>query len=126
MKEKLFRRYDSSVIDSIISQLKEYGYLNEENAINNYIRERLKYNLWGPFKIQRSLLSKGYKRDYVEKAIDSISNEEVLNYCKEALENYSAKQNTDIEKDKIYRFLYGRGFPHALIMESLRQKGYLQ
>jgi regulatory protein len=123
---KLSKRYEKEIIDEVISELIESRYLDETRSIKNYLKERMQYNLWGPFKVYRSLLNKGYKRDLIKNELDKLSSDEVLNYCKQALLNYCTKQNKDIEKDKLYRFLYGKGFPHDVIMQSLEQEGYLQ
>ena len=126
VRMKLEKRYEKEIIDKVISELMDCKYINESRSIKSYLKERMQYNLWGPFKIYRSLLNKGYKKDLIKRELDKLSSDEVLNYCKKALLNYCTKQNKDIEKDKLYRFLYGRGFSHDTIMRSLEQEGFLQ
>ncbi|MFP4457448.1 MAG: regulatory protein RecX [Clostridia bacterium] len=126
IRAKLEKRYTKEIIDKVILEMIDNRYIDEKRSIKNYLKDRMQYNLWGPYKIYRSLLNKGYKKELIKSELDKISNDEVLNYCKQALLNYCAKQNKDIEKDKLYRFLYGRGFPSDVIMRSLEQEGYLQ
>src|SRR6056297_2900710 len=84
IRRKLEKRYDREIIDKLISYLIEKRYIDESRSINNYLKDRMQFNLWGPYKIYRSLLNKGYKKELIQKELDKISNHEVLNYCKQA------------------------------------------
>jgi regulatory protein len=115
------RGYAGEVIDNIISECERLGYINDERTAQIVIR-RLHRKGYGVKHIRFELNRKGLLGKHVEKMLaESIS----LSDERQAAEKIFLKHMGRFErekdilkrKDKIYRFLYARGFSQTAISE---------
>ena len=117
--EKLQKRgYSKKTINQIIDYLAEMKYLDEARAVENLIYFKLEHKHWGPYKIKNSLYIKGYELEIINIALNSIENEQLLHCCKSAIKDYG-KHNLNMKPDKLYRFLFNRGFSDSIIRQCL-------
>lgn len=119
IRQKLLRReVPESVIGEVIAYLEELNYLDERRSVKNLMRSRFEYRHWGPYKVRRSLHQMGYESDTVAEELREIDDEQVLHYCEEALADYY-RRKPDADREKVFRFLAGRGFPVHIICQAL-------
>ena len=117
--EKLQTRgYSTKTINEIIDYLAEKNYLNEARAVENLIYFKLEHKHWGPYKIKSNLFKKGYEIEIINKALNNIEIEQLLHCCKSAIKDYG-KHNLNMKPDKLYRFLFNRGFSDFIIKQCL-------
>lgn len=110
LKEK---EYLPEAINNAIAKLKEYKYINDEYYANVYIdinKSRMGYK-----KIAYNLTRHGVNSNIVNEALENLGDQQevilitIKKYMKAKVYDYKTK-------DKLYRFLVGRGFKHTQIM----------
>ena len=125
LKQKLRKkRYREDLIEEVIIELTEYGYLNDEQFAKDYYGSKIKKNV-GPLKIKAGLYKKGVDRNIIEH-IDEINFDEdqlLENAIKVAEKKYRQLNERHIEKNKmkqkLYSFLLNKGYSSEIIGKAL-------
>lgn len=115
--EKLkLRRIDPQAIEVILEECERLGYIDDQREGELFV-QRHKRKGWGPQVIAQKLSRKAPK--IVE--IAKISEEEQLNMIEHWIQKKIRSQDlNDLKvKQKLYRFLKGKGFDESLIRQSL-------
>ena len=117
-KKLLVKNYQSEVIEDAIEYVKKFNYLNDERYAENYIN--YKSNSKSLRQIKMELLSKGIDSDIIERFItDDRSDKEALqNLIKKKIKSFVEVDNDKI--NKLYSYLYRKGFSAELISSELR------
>lgn len=120
IKNKLkLKEYSNQTIDSVLSKLESYGFINDEKYVKKYIDYSLNIKKAGKNKIMYDLKNRGIKSSDIE----SIEVNEEIQYSNAynlALKKIkSIKNNTRIE-DKVFRYLLSKGYDFDLIKKVLR------
>ncbi len=112
------------LIPSIIRQLQEEGYINEERFAKVYAGGKFRVNKWGRQKIGFELKLKGLPESMIQKGIEEIDE---VDYQR-VLRDLILKKQKDIkpEKDlnireKIITFVQGKGYEMELILTALKE-----
>lgn len=115
------RKVSSHVIEEIIKECEKQGYLDDRKEAKLYIQAALRKG-WGPALVQKKLDSR-LKKEF---DIKTFINEHVLEEDQRVAiarwieKKYSKLDRTDLKvKQKIYRFLKGKGFDDSVIYEFL-------
>ena len=113
LKEK---EYLSEAINSAINKLKEYKYIDDEHYSQVYIetnKSRMGYK-----KIAYNLSRHGISNIIVNEALENLGDQQEIILT--TIQKYMRAKVYDYKtKDKLYRFLVGRGFKHTQIMNVL-------
>lgn len=114
--------YDETIIDKTIEFLKSYGYLNDTEYANSFIRSRIKQKRHGRHKISYDLMHRGIDKELSRPILEEYENEEyegaVYLYNKKS----KGKDITDHkEKAKITRYLQSRGYPYEIIRSVIQE-----
>jgi len=128
-KELLFklirRQVPAAAAASAIAECKRLGYLNDAQLAED-AASLLSSRGYGPRRMQQQLRQKGVNSELIQSA---LANEE-LDHLTSAREAASYKlrllsRETDIRKkrDKLYRFLLGRGFSFEVIKTVVGELG---
>lgn len=132
LKTKLLRKkYDKSLIESVISDLENLGYLNDEEFALNYFKYQ-KGKSKGFLKIKSELIRKGIDRNILDGI--EIDNKDLNDFYESAKKIANkkylqlSKRNIDKSKilSKIYQSLLSKGFTVDIItevMNDLKKKG---
>jgi len=122
LKKKLKDRFvDDAIIQKVLQNCHDLGYLNDEYWIESYIKGQLARKR-GSRAILAKLQTKGIPREKAEKALeklDSLSNrlERLKSLIHSKYHKYSLKNHK--EKQKVIASLIRRGFNYEEIIESL-------
>ena len=121
------RGYAIEVIDEVISECKRFDYINDERTAQVYIRH-LHRKGYGRNRIRFELNSKGLGGKNLQAVLSkSISNADECQCAEKIFQKHARRfdREKDVLKrrDKIYRFLYGRGFSKAVISEIFSKIG---
>nr|NGX51679.1 Regulatory protein RecX [Chlamydiota bacterium] len=119
LTERLKRRkIDQRAIDELLRECERLGYLDDKREGELFVK-REKNKGWGPLMIALKLKSKA--PDLIDLA--KFSDEEQLELIRRWIEKKCRTQdfNAIKVKEKLYRFLKGKGFDDALIRQSLFQ-----
>ncbi len=100
--------------EKIISKLITDGFINDERYTLMFVRDKSKFNKWGPIKIKYTLKSKRISEDIIKSALQEIiSNDDTL--LKELLTRKlkSLKASSPYElRIKLVRFGVSRGYEY--------------
>ncbi|MDA3732572.1 RecX family transcriptional regulator [Niameybacter massiliensis] len=114
--------YSEWIIEEVISFLKKYSYINDENFVKRYMNSKVKYNHKSLRKVQSELYSKGivvsdletYKEKYAEEEEENILY--FLNKFK-----YSSELEYK-DKQKIINRILTRGFSYSAVERCIRRQ----
>ena len=121
------RGYAGEVIDEVISECERFDYINDERTAQVFIRQ-LQRKGYGRIRIRFKLNSKGFRGKHIQAFIsETISDVDECQCAEKTIRKHARRfdREKDIlkKKDKIYRFLYGRGFSKAVISELISKIG---
>ena len=99
-----FKNEDSDILNETIENLKELGYINDEDYIKRYIHDVIALKNLSIFEIKYKLYAKGIKETDIENYISQ--NSEMLDeYELLAARNILNKKQKEKEKDEIILYL---------------------
>ena len=112
-------------VETLIVQLIEENYLNEERFAIAYAGGKFRIKLWGRQKIKYALKQKQVSDYCIKKALMAIDNDEYLNASKklaaEKLATLKTEKNLLNKKKKLQQYLLQKGFEPSLIFETLNE-----
>ena len=125
LNSKLRKRgIEIDVIDRVLAECMRLDYLNDDRFAASLIRH-LKRKGCGSLRLSNELHRRGIKGSDIEKLVrDAFGVDEELNIaCAVAAKKMESIRENEPRKrrEKIYRFLYSRGFSKAIIAEALRK-----
>jgi regulatory protein len=110
-----------SDIQEYLKLLEENDFLSEKRYAESLIRSKAKRG-WGPAKIRNALMQKNVKPIYYQAALERLDKQDQLSKIKEFAEKkrsrIKAKDEREL-KQKLIRFLLGKGYDYELIKKAL-------
>ena len=99
-----FKNEDNDILDETIENLKELGYINDENYVDRFMHEAIALKNLSIFELKYKLYSKGVKEDVIEKYIsdnrDMLEEYELL-----SARNIVNKKKESMEPDEVVLYL---------------------
>ncbi len=123
--EKLKQKdIDESVISTVVSRLKDMGYINDERLIREYAFDKVQYKLIGPRKLYYELMNKKFKPELISKTVSEVFNEiDETDIARQAFE-YRFKNLSEVKDIKIIKkiesYLLSRGFSHNVVFDLVK------
>ena len=124
MRDKLRKKeYREEDIDYAISKGKKYGYIDDDNYVKCYIKQRALQNDWGPTKVMGMLLQKGIDKEIIQDGINKyMTNDDLYNAVIECgTKKYKLldkSKNTPRQcRDKVLRYLISKGYTYDLCVQ---------
>ena len=126
LRDRLSENHGRNVVDDVIGQLKEGGYLHD----GNFARERARRLAVGQMKgnraIEADLLQKGVDRTVIAEAIRAVREElSEPDAVRKLLEKKRSGLSSPPDlprREKMKRYLLSKGFPAGLIFEILNER----
>ena len=117
------RGYTAEIIDDVISQCERLDYINDERTTQVFIRQLYRKG-FGLKRIAFELNLKGLRGKQVQDMVSqriSLSDERqgADKIYQKHIRRFEREKDVSKRKDKIYRFLYGRGFSKTVISELI-------
>lgn len=112
-EDETVKKNYQKMIDLAIKQLKSDSYINDINYANLFTQECLTLTGKGPMYIKQTLLKKGIDLAVIQQALDTFSNENLLETTIQLGQNYAKKQSgisQNALKQKVINHLTQRGF----------------
>lgn len=106
-----FKPDEGEMLDDVIEELKQIGYINDLNYIERAVNEYINLKNMSIKEIEYKLISKGIKKENIENYIYEN---------REKLLDYEIKSATNIINKKIY------SLEKKEILNYLRKKGYME
>lgn len=123
MKEKMTRwGIDEDAQQRVVEYLVANRYVDDRRYARSFVNDKLKYNKWGPRKIEQSLWMKHIDESILREALDDVDNEEYISVLRPLLtsKRKTTKAETDYEMNqKLLCFAIGRGFTFEQVKEVI-------
>ena len=125
LKQKVAKKgYKKSDIEQVIQNLSDNGYLDDESFTAKFVEEKTELNQWGPQKIRSHLFKKGIDRTIIDnvlsKKTDNLQQQQIcVDLVMKRKRHFLREEDTYKQKQKIYRYLAGRGFSGSVIKKTL-------
>lgn len=122
-RDKLYSlEYDEGVIEETIEFLNSYGFLNDKNYANQFIRSRITSKKHGRHKISHDLMARGVSKDISWPILEEYQEEEYEGALYLYNRRTKGKEPTDYkEKAKLVRYLQSRGYPYDVIRDVMQE-----
>jgi regulatory protein len=120
------KKYDKMLIENVLTNLTEEGFLDDRLFAEEYIKSKLNRNI-GPLKIKSELFKKGIDREilnavFADSFDEDIAYEKALIAAEKRYSNLKGRTIDDKKiKLKLYSFLTSKGFT-AEIIKSVLEK----
>jgi regulatory protein len=113
VREK-FKDEENDILDDVIDNLKELGYINDNDYIKRSVNEFLNLKNMSIKELTYKLASKGIHRNDIENYIYA-NNEELKDYEKRSAINIYKKKKSSMEYEDIVSYLYRKGYSQESI-----------
>jgi regulatory protein len=116
--EKL--KFSSEIIETIINDLRDKGYVDDKEFASQWIEIRGETNPRGKILFQFELRKKGIPADVIEAAIENIPDESEMAFRlgKKYLKRFSSIKDDEFRK-KLTGILSRRAFPYSVVKDSI-------
>lgn len=116
----------SEDIEKIIGQLIKDNFISDERYAAMYVRDKVKFNKWGPIKIAQALRAKRISETIIKESLNEFGSKDnektITELLKKKAGSIKAKSAQDL-KIKLIRFGVSRGFEYSTII-SIVDKCY--
>jgi regulatory protein len=120
LRKRLNTRFAEQVTRQVIERLKDEGYLDDALYVDCYIRDRMKFNPMGRYRIKMELEQKGINKDLIENSSEysAIDEKKLIEGILETkLKGYDI--NEEKQKRRLLGYLVRRGFSFEAINQVL-------
>ena len=109
---------DEDILEDVIEELKENGYINDESYIQKSVNEYMALKNLSIKEIKYKLCSKGISRKVLEDYIsDNI--EELEEYEQKSAENIVLKKSVNMDEIEIKQYLMKKGYKEENIENAI-------
>ncbi len=117
IKNKFSRVIEENLLEDVIEELKQIGYIDDEKYVLRAINEFMALNTLSIKEIKYKLMSKGVKSNIID---DYISNnyDTLLEYEKSSAKKIAIKKS-NLEKQDVKMYLMKKGYKEESIKEAL-------
>ena len=123
LRTKLWQKdYDKSLIESVINDLNENRYLNDEDFIREFVAAKSKFKNWSSKRIKSELIKRGIAEKNIEPILSKMNiSVDVENAMIQAKKKYELLSKRKLEpkelRNKLAAFLFSKGFDYELIKD---------
>ena len=118
--KKFENEFDSDLIQAVVSDLKEKGYVNDANYIKRSVNEFMALRNLSLFEIKYKLMSKGIKTSDIEDYF-SQNYEVLMEYEKSSAKKIAQKKFSKMEEIDIKKYLMKKGYKSDIIKAALNE-----
>ena len=120
IKMKFKASIDENMLDDIIEELKENGYISDENYIQRAVDEFIALKNMSIKEIKYKLASKGISNSLIEDYIKE-NKDELEDYELKSAENIVIKKSASMDEIEIKQYLIKKGYCEESIKEAIRK-----
>lgn len=128
LERKLKQRgYKCDDIQKVLAECRHFNYLDDRKYAFSQIHY-LRDKGYGTHRIRQTLKTKGISPDLIAEAIEAKCNEiDQFRDCRRALAKKRRQSGMEglvsaEDKKRLYRFLYQRGYPPAIIQQAMDEQ----
>jgi len=118
------KEFSKEVINDVLDELQQKGYLNEANFAEKFAADKSRLNKWGPAKIKAHLFKKGISKSVAEKSIAKAFEEKnmrklFLDLVLKRKRRFLREEDPYKRKKKVFDHLARKGYQPANIYQYL-------
>ena len=123
VRKKLYEwNTDKEETEEIISYLVLENYINEERFAKTFAGGKFRIKKWGRRKIYNELKIRGLSPYCVQEGMKEIEDEAYMNTLYSLLLGQKKERDSALaEKQRLYRFVYFKGYEPELIREAIEK-----
>ncbi|MDR2939937.1 MAG: recombination regulator RecX [Clostridiales bacterium] len=123
--DKLIADYPEEITQKIISALKSYKYIDDEDFARRFATDSANLNNNGLLKIKFGLLEKGVSEEVIENVLSGLDLAEQENIIKLIEKKTSGSHSLDAKgKRKLFNYLANKGFQYSQISSCFAEYFY--
>ena len=111
---------EENMLDDILEDLKENGYISDENYVERAVNEFMALKNLSVKEIKYKLISKGISSSLVENYIQKHE-EELNEYEQKSAENIVLKKSVNMEEIEIRQYLMKKGYTEEHIRNAIEK-----
>jgi len=111
---------NQNLLEDVIENLKQNGYINDESYIQRAMSEFLAVNTLSLKEIRNKLYAKGLERDIIDTYF-SNRQEQLEEYEVACAKKIAIKKQTQMERQDIENFLYRKGYAKESIQSAFEE-----
>ena len=123
IRTKFEKIVEENMLDDIIEELKENGYISDENYIERAVNEFIALKNLSIKELKYKLISKGLKSDLIDDYIYK-NMEKLEEYERKSAENIAIKRAVNMDESEIKQYLSKKGYKQENIniaIESMEE-----
>lgn len=115
------------VCDELIERLEQEGYLSEERFARAFVRDKYRFNGWGPIRLKAELQRHRISSSFIDAALEELEEDELQGGSPllALLERKYRSIPTGLPPRKVYerltRFALYRGYPYDEVREAISE-----
>ena len=117
VKNKFIKVINEELLEDVIEELKNIGYIDDEKYILRAINEFMNLKYMSIKEIKYKLMTKGIKSNIIEDYIDN-NYDKLLEYEKNSAKKIAIKKS-NLEKQEIKMYLIKKGYKEESIRETI-------
>lgn len=117
VKNKFIKVINEELLEDVIEELKNIGYIDDEKYILRAINEFMNLKYMSIKEIKYKLMTKGIKSNIIEDYIDN-NYDKLLEYEKNSAKKIAIKKS-NLEKQEIKMYLIKKGYKEESIREAI-------
>lgn len=121
IKRKFANIENQDLLEDVIEELKEIGYINDESYIQKTVNEYIKLNNLSLKELKYKLMAKGINGDLIDDYIYSHS-EELEQYEIDSAKNILLKKQNNFEEEKLIQYLLKKGYKLESIKMAIEEE----
>lgn len=118
IKNKFYNTIENEMLDNIIEELEENGYINDNNYIERAVNEYKALNNLSLKEVRYKLMSKGIPNELIEDYI-SKHQEQMEKYEINSAKTIIIKKQNTMEEEAIIQFLVKKGYKTSNIRKAI-------
>ena len=120
VRRKFSNIEDEDLLDDVIEDLKENGYINDDSYIERAVSEFVNLNNLSLKELKYKLMNKGLKKDLIEDYFYNHS-EELEQYEINSAKNIILKKSNNSEEQEIIEHLLKKGYKIDLVRRAMEE-----
>lgn len=120
IKTKFRSIIDDEMLENIIDELKENGYIGDEQYVQKAVNEYIALKNLSIKELKYKLISKGISQSLIEDYICKNA-EELEEYERKSAENIAVKKSVNMDENEIKTYLIKKGYKDENIKEAIKE-----
>ncbi len=120
IQTKFNMQIEENMLEDIIEELKENGYISDENYIERAVAEFMALKNFSIKEIKYKLMSKGITNSIIEDYLQAHQ-EELEEYEQKSAKNIVIKKSMNMDENEIKQYLMKKGYTQESIENAIKE-----